>query len=158
MQSISDNVPLKSLLYFIIFSFAGTSFFIISLFPSLWPICFPLSLAVSIPSRVLWWRSSTSFSDCSKAWIICSQLKGQGLLLDYKNPSETPINTVDARWTQSKTKMKAANPHKIKEENTLSTDCLQLLVFTLIMRTSKRTFVLFLIVNHNPYCYNNIAW
>ena len=39
--------------------------------PCLCPICFPFSLAVSIPSLVLCRRSCTSFSACSNAILIC---------------------------------------------------------------------------------------
>lgn len=36
------------------------------------PTCFPFNFAVTRPSRVRWCKSATSFSDCSKANLICS--------------------------------------------------------------------------------------
>lgn len=70
--SASEREPSKSLLYFCICSLDGTAFFTDNLRPATCPICFPLSLAVNIPSLVRWCRSSTSFCACTNASLICS--------------------------------------------------------------------------------------
>jgi hypothetical protein len=64
--------------------FAMADFFVTSFVPWHNPICLPFSLAVTRPSFVLWRRSDTSFSDCSKASLICFSAKDVRKQRNYK--------------------------------------------------------------------------
>ena len=53
MQSASDKVPLKSLLYFCIFFFDSMDFLVSIVLPLALPTCFPATCAFFIPSLVI---------------------------------------------------------------------------------------------------------
>ena len=75
MHSASSSVPPKVLQWVRMICLASLAFFVSNPTPFLRPTCLPFSRAVKSPSRVRWCRSATSFSDCSKASLICSFAK-----------------------------------------------------------------------------------
>ena len=94
---LSFRVPPKSIECCFIISLAWILFLVVNFVPLTWPICFPFSLAVSIPSRVLWRRSSTSFSDWLKAIFICS-LASSNRYLFIPSSIKSTLVPVGCNW------------------------------------------------------------